>query len=147
MPTWLSIALPIVTLVLGTGGALAWVRYFRSEAPAADAGVIDTLASAKLKEAQATEVIAEAFTNTLGQVRQLAEDRAKENLALREDLGEAQKRISGLEVEVGDVRRLLEDLRHFLSPRGDHGDWDERAHATARLHDPSFPLWPPPPAP
>lgn len=147
MPVWLTITLPIATLALGTGGALAWVRYFRTEVAAADATTLDTLASAKLKDAQATEVIAQAFTETLGQVRQLAEDRAKENLALREDVAEAQKKIAGLELDVSSLRRALEELRHFMSDRGEHGEWDERAHAAARHHDPKFPLWPPPPGP
>lgn len=147
MPTWLSVLLPLATLLVGAGGVLAWVRYFRSEAPTADASVVDTLASAKLKEAQATEVIAEAFTNTLASVRQLAEDRANEIRDLRIGKEESDKRIDELEADVTLLKGALDDLRHHLSPRGEHGEWDEKAHQAALLTDPDFPVWPSPPAP
>lgn len=143
-PAWAA-ATAVLGLVLGSGGVLAWLKFFRTETRTADAGVIDTLASAKLKDAQATEVIAQAFTETLGQVRQLAEDRAKENVSLRVDLGEAEKKIDGLELDVSMLKRALEDLRHYLSPRGEHGSWDAAALGAARQADPEFPAWPPAP--
>lgn len=145
-PGWAAFAAVLGALV-GAGGILAWIKFFRSEVRTADAGVIDTLASAKLKDAQASEVIAEAFTNTLSAVRGLAEDRAKENVELRTDLSRAEKKIEGLEADVSILKGALADLRHFLSPRGDHGEWDQQAHAAAIRSDPSFPLWPPPPSP
>ncbi len=107
-PLWLTLT-SLLSILLGAGGVLAWVKFFRSEAHVADAGIVDTIASAKLKEAQATEVIAEAFTNTLSSVRQLAEDRAKENTALRIDLSEAQKEIVGLKTDVDGLRRQLDE--------------------------------------
>ncbi len=146
-PLWLTLT-SLLSILLGAGGVLAWVKFFRSEAHVADAGIVDTIASAKLKEAQATEVIAEAFTNTLSSVRQLAEDRAKENTALRIDLSEAQKEIVGLKTDVDGLRRQLGDVLHFLSDRGEHGEWDEQALDAARQHAPAFPAWPPaPPGP
>lgn len=143
-PLWTTVV-ALASLLVGGGGVLAWVKFFRTETHVADAGIVDTIASAKLKEAQATEVIAEAFTNTLASVRQLAEDRAKENAALRVDVGEAQKEIAGLKADVARLAALLNELRHFLSDRGEHGEWDERALDTARQQDPDFPAWPPAP--
>lgn len=143
-PAWAA-ATAVAGLVLGSGGVLAWLKFFRTETRTADAGVIDTLASAKLKDAQATEVIAQAFTETLASVRQLAEDRAKENAELRHDLAEAEKKIDGLELDMSMLKRSLADLRHYLSPRGEHGEWDERTLAVAREADPEHPAWPPAP--
>lgn len=145
MPTWLTVALPIATLLLGSGGVLAWFKYVRTEAPTADAGVVDTLASAKLKDAQATETIAKAFTDTLASVRQLAEDRAAEIRDLREENEASDKRIDELEIDVRNLRADLEDLRHHMSPRGEHGTWDAASLKAARETDPDFPTWPPPP--
>ena len=143
-PAWAAVT-AVLGLVVGSGGVLAWLKFFRSEVKTADAGVIDTLASAKLKDAQASEVIAEAFTNTLSAVRGLAEDRAKENVELREDLGAAQKEIVGLKVDVAALRDRLETVLHYLSPRGEHGEWDEKTLELARETDPEHPAWPPPP--
>lgn len=145
-PAWAALT-AVLGLVLGSGGVLAWLRYFRTETRTADAGVVDTLASAKLKDAQATETIAKAFTDTLASVRQLAEDRAAEIRELRLDNETSDKRIDELEADVSMLKGALADLRHHLSPRGEHGVWDEQAHAAARLSDPSFPVWPAPPGP
>src|SRR3546814_797808 len=145
-PAWAALT-AVLGLVLGSGGVLAWLRYFRTETRTADAGVVDTLASARLKDAQATETIAKAFTDTLASVRQLAEDRAAEIRELRLDNETSDKRIDELEADVSMLKGALADLRHHLSPRGEHGVWAEQAHAAARLSAPSFPVWPAPPGP
>lgn len=125
----------LIAALFGSGGVLAFVKFFRTEAPQGDASTANTLADAKLKEAQATQTIAEAFTSTLGQVRQLAEDRAKENAALKSDLSTAEGRIDDLEERV-------EAIEHFYSPRGAHGSWDEATQREVRKDNPEWPEWP-----
>lgn len=144
MPIWATAVLSFATLLLGGGGILAWLRYFRTEEKQGEADVISTMADARLKEAQATETIAEAFTNTLAQVRQLAEDRKDENDRLRGDLEETRDTVDTHE---GRIKRLAESLAtlwHYFSERGEHGRWDQDTVARVRIDDPD---WPPPPMP
>lgn len=140
MPVWLQIATAISTIVFGSVavGILAWVKFFRTEAPLSDAQVREIEANVKVKEAQAAETVGTVLQNALSTVSDLAERRRLEITAL-------EVRVDGHEELIHELKDDQRDRTHYYSPRGSHGQWDldrvTEAAADGR------PIPPPPPYP
>lgn len=132
------------TFIMGGGGVIAYLKFYKNEVPQSEATVESTKAQAQLTMAQANQVNAQAestaaatLTAALGIMKDLANETSNENKLLRQDLNSAEDRIDSLEDRI-------DSLEHHYGPRGPHGDWDLRALLKLRAEDPDYPIYPAP---
>lgn len=81
---------------LAAAGALAWVKFFRSEVPASAANI-------DYREAETAEVIGRALGAALEQMKTIAADRLTENIQLREEVGVLRAEVASLRTQVHEL--------------------------------------------